>query len=280
MEQPKNILSCWDFLTPVNYILILSFLLFPLPTSAPDTGSTEKFVSPPKKKWKRGREKESQGRDKGQFSWPCLTQIMLWKVHLEGSVWQPQGKIQSELGNYNFTARDGSDCISLSVFCILLCISLHETLLFVPSFNLNCRESVTFKWTENLSRFPAQTLCRGWWWSWNPAQFESVSVKLVLIPWKEELYYGDFVQTAMEQSCGWNDLQKTAPKFCLFACFLRLTQVASLLWKPLRFMFVFVLHFLKSALLVSWKYHKYEFTSIFLEVWLCLPEEILSALES
>lgn len=72
MEQPKHILFCWDLITPVNYNLTLSFLFFPLPTFAPDTGSTEKFVSSEdRRRGKEEGEKKNQKRDKAQFSLPC-----------------------------------------------------------------------------------------------------------------------------------------------------------------------------------------------------------------
>lgn len=76
------------------------FPAFPSPHIRPwDRQHWEICLPSKKEEEKKRKKKNSQGRDKAQFSWPwCLTQIMLWEVHLEGSVWQPQGKIQYELG--------------------------------------------------------------------------------------------------------------------------------------------------------------------------------------
>lgn len=216
MEQPKNILSCWDFLTPVNCILILSFLLFPLPTSAPETGSTEKFVSPQKKRKRRREKKIAQGRDKAQFSWPDVSH----KSHYGRCTWRctwlcmaatRQNPVWTGCSweTINFTTRDGSDFISSSIFYILLCISQHETLLFVPSFNISCRERVIFTWkllslpsTNALQRMVMELESSTVWVNFCKIGAHSMK-RGVLLQW--------LCADSMEQTCGWNDLQKSSP---------------------------------------------------------------------
>lgn len=159
-------------------------------------GSTEKFVSPQKKR-KRRKKKNPREGIKPNFPDPDAShkshQAALGGLCMAATRQNPVCT-GSSWETTNFTARDWSDFISSSAFGILHCISQHETLLFVPSFNVKCRERVIFKWSKNYSHFPVLSLCRGWWMSWNPAQFESISQILIL--WKEEFYYGDSVQTA------------------------------------------------------------------------------------
>lgn len=60
-------------------------------------GSTEKFVSPQKKR-KRRKKKKIPGKGSNQIFLTLMPHTNHTKLHLEGSVWQPQGKIQYVLG--------------------------------------------------------------------------------------------------------------------------------------------------------------------------------------
>lgn len=70
VEKPKHTSFCWDFLTPVNYDLTLSFLFFPFPTSVFEAGSSGKSVSSEERR--RGKEenraKDPKKRDKVPFA--------------------------------------------------------------------------------------------------------------------------------------------------------------------------------------------------------------------
>lgn len=73
MQQPKQIWFCWDFITPVNYNIILSSLVFPLPTFAWRLAALRN-LSPReegKKKGKRPKFPSPGNSHKSQYGMSC-----------------------------------------------------------------------------------------------------------------------------------------------------------------------------------------------------------------
>lgn len=141
------------------------------------------------------------------------------------TVWQPEGKIQHKWDPVKILTISQLKMNLILLFwvyfisCLVLPSMKHLffSFLFI-SFKLQRKGD--FQMKRNISQCCFHPLRRRGWCSCNPGQssIESVSGKMVMVTWKQEFYYGDFVQAAMRQTCGWRWLAKDFPFIFIFVC--------------------------------------------------------------